>query len=107
MDHAFYKIHCHTTATTIKHSSSPQFTVISCYPYSTYKLSEIFQRDPTLFTKTSIKVISKFLIEIDAVPKKFRNIAILYLSNNVLKDLSGIEQFPLIEKLSLANNEVF
>ncbi len=37
---------------------------------------------------------------------KFHNIQILYLSNNRLKDLSGIEQFPNIVTLSLAHNEV-
>jgi len=30
----------------------------------------------------------------------------LYLSNNILKSLEGIEQFPFVKNLSLANNEV-
>ncbi len=61
---------------------------------------------PQHFEDNKIAVVQKFVSQIDEMPKKFRNIETLYLSNNNIKTLDGLEQFTRLKNVSLAHNEV-
>jgi len=50
---------------------------------------------------------NQFIEELDRVPAKYKRINTLILSNNHLKTLRGIEQFPRLKKLVAVENEVF
>jgi len=43
---------------------------------------------------------------IDKLPSRYKEVRTLYLSDNNLKSLEGIEQFTSLTSLSLANNLV-
>lgn len=46
--------------------------------------------------------ISFYKQYIDTVPENFKNIETLFLSNNSISDLSGLEQFQQLKVLSIA-----
>ncbi len=50
--------------------------------------------------------MQKQINKIDKLPSRFYNIETLYVSNNSIASLEGIEQFRNLVNLSLANNEV-
>lgn len=57
-----------------------------------------------IITPDKISLVEKCISVIDAVPDRFRTIQTLYLSNNSITSLRGIEQFQELRTLSLANN---
>jgi len=61
---------------------------------------------PQHFEENKISIVQKFVSQIDEIPKKFRNIETLYLSNNNIRSLDGLEQFSRLKNVSLAHNEV-
>lgn len=54
----------------------------------------------------SVSVVEKFIAEIDQLPPRFKDVETLFLSNNSITTLNGIEQFPVLRVLSIANNLV-
>ncbi|KAL4455778.1 hypothetical protein ABPG74_003188 [Tetrahymena malaccensis] len=69
-------------------------------------LSNALERFPQFFDDIKISVVQKSINEIDRLPYKYNNIEILYLSNNNLTDLEGIQQFKKLRTLTLAHNEL-
>jgi len=59
-----------------------------------------------LFSHSLVSVVEKFISEIDQLPPRFKDVETLFLSNNSITTLSGIEQFPALRVLSIANNLV-
>jgi hypothetical protein len=54
-----------------------------------------------------LSIVQKFIRSIDTVTKKAQKAEIVYLSNNNIKCLNGIQQFRKLRSLSVANNEVW
>jgi len=48
----------------------------------------------------------QYIEEIDQVPPKYKKIDSLILSNNHLRSLRGVEQFPKLKKLIACDNAV-
>lgn len=69
-------------------------------------LSQSLVEYPQSFEDSKISVVQKFINEIDSLPKRFTKIETLYLSNNNIKTLEGLQQFSNLKNLSLANNEI-
>ena len=69
-------------------------------------LTDVGRQFPTLFTSSKIQVVNRHVNIIDRVPHQFRGADTIYLSNNRLVDISGIEQFQELKTLSLAHNDI-
>ena len=61
---------------------------------------------PQFFDENKISIVQKNVNLIDLLPKQFQQIETLYLSNNNLTSLEGIEQFSNLKILTLVNNDV-
>ena len=71
------------------------------------QLSKVFARNPSCFDKSKITCVGKYITEIDKIPDLYgRNVQTLYLSQNSLQVLNGIEQFVNVKILSLQDNLV-
>lgn len=71
------------------------------------KLSKTLEAYPQFFDENKISIVQKSVNKIDLLPKEYHQIETLYLSNNNLETLDGIEQFPNLKTLTLVNNEVY
>ena len=69
-------------------------------------LNEVGKMYPGLFGVAKIQVVNRNVNEIDRVPEQYQGASTIYLSNNSIIDLSGIEQFQQVRTLSLAHNDV-
>ena len=59
-----------------------------------------------VFGVAKIQVVNRNVNEIDRIPEQYQGASTIYLSNNSIIDLSGIEQFQQVRTLSLAHNDV-
>ena len=51
------------------------------------QLSQCLKSFPQFFSDSKISLVQKFIGKIDKVSRKYNNIEILFLSNNILKSL--------------------
>lgn len=70
------------------------------------KLSKTLETFPQFFDENKISIVQKCVNRIDNMPKEYHQIETLYLSNNNLTSLEGIEQFSNLKTLTLVNNDV-
>ncbi|KAJ1429343.1 hypothetical protein B484DRAFT_329008, partial [Ochromonadaceae sp. CCMP2298] len=68
-------------------------------------LSVVVSRTPSLFDGEKLSLVGVDLREIDQLnPRLASSVKILYLSNNYLSTLTGVEQFPNLVAASFTNN---
>lgn len=67
-------------------------------------LSSVLKTADFLLESNKLSLVNKYITSIDVIPIKFQDVAILYLGNNSLSCLSGLNQFKNLEVLSLNNN---
>eukprot|EP00941_MAST-03F_sp_MAST-3F-sp1_P000802 g802.t1 len=97
----------HTQSTKKKRQLERRFVRAAKRPTSTSTLAEALRAFPSCCSNTKLKVVSKGLREIGRIPKGFDflcNIAHIYLSCNNISSLGGLEQFPKLTTLSIADN---
>ncbi|KAG9390299.1 Leucine-rich repeat [Carpediemonas membranifera] len=72
------------------------------------RLSDVYKsaEHRHLFQKDKITCVEKMVRRIDMLDAKYKDITTLYLSNNQIRSLTGVEQFLRLETLSLANNRI-
>ena len=54
----------------------------------------------------TLNLQGQYIEELDQVPPKYKKITSLILSNNHLRSLRGVEQFPKLKKLIACDNAV-
>ncbi|KAL4494095.1 hypothetical protein ABPG72_016051 [Tetrahymena utriculariae] len=69
-------------------------------------LSEAIKKYPQCADEFKIRLVQKQVKEIDKVPTFYKKIDTLYISNNSIKTLDGIEQFTHLQHLSISNNNL-
>eukprot|EP00825_Cyclidium_porcatum_P037047 TRINITY_DN4018_c0_g1_i9.p2 TRINITY_DN4018_c0_g1~~TRINITY_DN4018_c0_g1_i9.p2 ORF type:complete len:293 (-),score=64.16 TRINITY_DN4018_c0_g1_i9:1043-1921(-) len=69
-------------------------------------LSKAQEKYPQFFDDIKISVVQKQISKIDAVSSKYANIETLYLSNNSIQSLEGVQQFRNLINLSIMNNDI-
>jgi hypothetical protein len=69
-------------------------------------LSTVYSQNPTLFDTSKISATGKGITSLDALPSRFHGVTTLYLSNNNITSLRGIEQFRNAKIVSLSGNQV-
>ncbi|KAJ1479826.1 hypothetical protein T484DRAFT_1812802 [Baffinella frigidus] len=67
-------------------------------------LSAMLRQCPSAVEPNKISVVEKYITQIDAVPDRFLDAEILFLSHNSLSTLAGFRQFRKLRVLSLAFN---
>ena len=70
------------------------------------QLSLVQRHAPHCFASDRINASSRYITELDSLPVSVTTAKVIYLSNNFLTDLKGVEQFFCVEKLSLASNRL-
>lgn len=71
-----------------------------------FPLSRALARMPQLFAPDKINVVSKYVDRVDALPSKYRDASVLFLSHNSISSLAGLSQFRSATMLSLAHNKL-
>ena len=69
-------------------------------------LSKVLSTSPTSFKSNRISAVNRQVYKIDKLPQKCKTTLVLLLSNNYIKDLSGLQQFENLKTLSLSNNAI-
>ncbi|CAL6073710.1 U2_small nuclear ribonucleoprotein A' [Hexamita inflata] len=72
----------------------------------TQSLSQVIQNQPNLYQNGQLRVIDKRITEIDEVPRRCIQATVIFISNNSLRDISGLIQFQCLQTLSLAHNQI-
>eukprot|EP00770_Monocercomonoides_exilis_P001653 MONOS_1642.1-p1 / transcript=MONOS_1642.1 / gene=MONOS_1642 / organism=Monocercomonoides_exilis_PA203 / gene_product=unspecified product / transcript_product=unspecified product / location=Mono_scaffold00030:70957-77790(-) / protein_length=2149 / sequence_SO=supercontig / SO=protein_coding / is_pseudo=false len=80
-------------------------TKVEGFPDGSYPLSSVLKRLPVSRDQKRLSAVEKLVSVIDKVAEPYKKAEIVYLSNNVIVDLSGIEQFVQVKILSLNYNK--
>lgn len=57
--------------------------------------SQVLKQTPSATEPNKISVVERFVTEIDAVPERFRDVEVLFLSHNSISSFSGFTQVSL------------
>jgi Leucine-rich repeat (LRR) protein len=71
-----------------------------------WQLSDVLRQQPACFSLKKINIASKYIEVLDELPPRFRQVEILFLSNNSLRTVQGIQQFRSARVISLTNNVI-
>ena len=69
-------------------------------------LSKVLKINPTTFKSNRLSAVNRQVSTIDKLPDKCKTTQVLLLSNNYIKDLTGLQQFKQLKTLSLSNNAI-
>ncbi|RYG52363.1 hypothetical protein EON66_09830 [archaeon] len=70
------------------------------------QLSEVLQLAPHCFSSSRINASSRSCAVIDVLPAKYQTAQTVYISNNALASVEGVQQFSSVVNLSIANNKL-
>ncbi|GFR53194.1 hypothetical protein Agub_g15943, partial [Astrephomene gubernaculifera] len=67
-------------------------------------LSAVLQQAPHLYDRQRLSAVERFIERVDALPARFTDAQVVYLSKNSLTSVAGLAQFPGLRVLGLADN---
>ena len=67
-------------------------------------LSKLLQEQPSVLQAQTLRAVDKRIGEIDTISQRYQQATIVFLSNNLLRQVGQVEQFSLCHTLSLAHN---
>jgi Leucine-rich repeat (LRR) protein len=70
------------------------------------QLSDTLQEHPDNFDEAKISACSKGIIKVNWLPSRYHAVKTVYLSNNNLSSLEGVQQFAQLQSLSVVNNRI-
>ncbi|EFJ41501.1 hypothetical protein VOLCADRAFT_98490 [Volvox carteri f. nagariensis] len=68
------------------------------------RLSAVLQQAPHLYDRQRLSAVERFIDRIDALPARYTEAQVVFLSKNSLTSVAGLEQFRQLRVLGLADN---